>query len=74
VEATVKLKTISQLVQDQPGLTEGGLRWDVFNARTNGLDDFGAVIRKGRRVYIDEDAYLEWLKAGGPSLGKTAEA
>jgi len=41
----------------------GGLRHLVFHAKANG---FAKVIRKvGRRVLIDEDAFFEWVQAGG---------
>lgn len=29
----------------------------------NGMLDFGVIVRSGRRVLIDEDAYFRWLEA-----------
>ncbi len=56
------LKTVNQLVADNPAFTPGGLRWDILNAEKNGLAAKGAILRKGRRVYLDEDLYFEWLR------------
>lgn len=56
------LKTVSQIIQDTPGLTHGGVRWDIFNADRNGLAESGALIRRGRRILIDEDLYLRWMR------------
>ena len=40
------------------GLTDGSLRWEIFNAETNGLAESGALIRKGNRIFIDDDLYF----------------
>jgi len=47
------------------GFKVGGLRWQIFNERTNGLAESGAIIRNGRTVWIDEDRYFDWLRSGG---------
>ena len=64
------LKTVNQLVDSTPALTHGGLRWDLFNADQNGLAESGAIIRRGRRILIDEDVYLRWMRerSSGHSL------
>jgi len=41
--------------------SEGQIRWYVFNAANNGLAD--ALVRAGRRVYIDEDRFDAWIDA-----------
>lgn len=56
------LKTVNQIVADTPALTYGGVRWDIFNSSNNGLAESGAIIRKGRRIYLDEDLYFKWLR------------
>lgn len=53
--------TVKQLAQQQPALTEGGIRWDLHNATLNGLAKSGAIIRRGRRVLIDPEKYLDWM-------------
>jgi hypothetical protein len=61
---TRTLLTVKQLTQQQPGLTEGGVRWDLFNRRTNGLEASGAIFQRGRKILIDPDRYLDWLARG----------
>lgn len=55
-----RLRTLRQLAERNPAFTEGALRWHVFNAKTNGLDS--AIVRIGRRVLIDEQAFSQWLE------------
>jgi len=38
----------------------GGLRHLIFHAKTNGFDK--VVVRSGRRVLIDENAFFEWMR------------
>lgn len=58
------LLTVRQLSEQQPGLTVGGIRWDLFHRATNGLEASGAVVRRGRKILIDQERYLEWLVNG----------
>ena len=43
------------------GMSPGGLRWQIFNEKHNGLAESGAIVRKGRTVWINEDRYFEWM-------------
>jgi hypothetical protein len=38
----------------------GGLRHLIFNAKANGFDK--CIRRVGRRVLIDEAAFVEWVR------------
>ena len=50
------------------GLTDGSLRWEIFNAEKNGLQQSGALIRKGNRVFLDDDRYWNvYMRSGGGS-------
>jgi hypothetical protein len=52
--------------------SEGQLRWWIFMAASNGLDAASAVVRIGRRVYIDIDRFNDWIEqqnASHPSPG-----
>ena len=54
------LRTVKQIVDRNPELlTEAVVRWWIFNAAQNGLG--GAVVRIGRRVYIDQPAFDVWI-------------
>lgn len=55
-----RLRTLRQLAERNPAFTEGALRWHVFNSKRNGLDS--AIVRVGRRVLIDEQAFSHWLE------------
>lgn len=55
------LSTVPQFSQKHPAFPEGGLRWQIFNSKTNGLDQAGAILRVGRKVLIDEDRYFAWV-------------
>jgi hypothetical protein len=54
------LKSVSQFAADSP-FTEAQVRWWIFNAASNGLQS--AVVRIGRRVYIDVDQFAAWIEA-----------
>lgn len=61
----ITLFTIRQFSQAQPALSEASIRWQIFNAHKNGLDQAGAIRRAGRRVYIVAERYLAWLDSQG---------
>lgn len=45
-----------------PWPPQGGLRYLIFHEKTNGFDS--CVIRAGRTVLIDEEAFIAWLRSG----------
>lgn len=59
--ASRTLLTPRQFAERHPAFPLGGVRWQIFNERTNGLAEAGAVLRVGRKVLIDEDRWLSWL-------------
>lgn len=56
------LYTTRQFVQAYPFETFSGLRWKIFNQKRNGLAESGAIIRDGRRILIDDEKYLDWIR------------
>lgn len=62
-ERAMALRTISQILEAIPGLTPGGILWELSNAEKNGLAGAGAIFRRGRRILLDEERYLEWRRA-----------
>ena len=44
---------------DYPSLA--GMRMKVYRAAANGFNEYGVVHKKGRVVFINEQAYLRWL-------------
>ena len=55
------LQTVTRFVAEGP-FSEGQLRWWIFAAKVNGLDAADAVVRVGRRVYIDVDRFADWIE------------
>ena len=67
------LATVRTLAQKYPDvITEGGLRWEIFNEGSNGLKESGAIIRRGRKVLIDTDRYFEWLYSQNKTVQEAA--
>lgn len=47
------------------GWTEPAVRWLIFKSEENGLQDAGAIVRLGRRIFIDETKFYSWLREEG---------
>jgi hypothetical protein len=66
------LYTVNQYPDVQPGFTEAALRSLIFNARPrksskgvvpgNGLVACGAILRVGKKVLIDDQKFIEWVR------------
>ena len=54
------LRTVKQLAQEAPFVTESSLRWWIYHANSNGFDT--VLIKIGGRVYIDKNAFNRWLE------------
>ena len=54
--------TVSEFSRRHSAFSEQSLRWLIFRAQENGLLSSGALIRLGRRVLLDEGAFLAWLR------------
>ena len=54
------LQTVAQFANGTP-FTEGQIRWWIFQADSNGMNDADVVVRIGRRVYLDTDAFEQWI-------------
>jgi hypothetical protein len=61
--ARPQLTTIAKLVSRHDGFSAGGLRHLLFY-RGQDLEREGIVIRLGSRILIDENRFLDWLRAG----------
>ena len=55
-----KLRTVRQIAETSPAFSEASLRWYLFNSKQNGLE--AAVVRVGRRLYLDLDGFNRWLE------------
>ena len=54
-----QLVTVKQLATESPAFTEASLRWLIYNAELNGLEN--AIVKVGSRVLIDLQRFNEWL-------------
>jgi hypothetical protein len=55
------LLTVNLFADKYPAFSVGGLRWQIFNSASNGLDVSGSIVRLGKRVLIDEEKYFQWI-------------
>ncbi len=55
------LKTVRQFCEENNFISEGGIRYQIFNARENGLEEAGAILRVGRKVLIVVEPYFAWM-------------
>lgn len=54
------LRTVKQIVENAyPVITDGKMRHWIFHAETNGFAK--VIVRVGGRIYIDRDAFNDWL-------------
>lgn len=60
-----QFSTVEQLAAKFPAFTVPSLRWLLFNRETNGLNS--AVVQLGRKVLIDEQAFVAWLRSRKPA-------
>jgi len=59
--------TVAQMCKKH-GFKQGAIRDWLFRRSTNGLEKAGAVVTRGRRVYLYEGAFLRWLRDTNSSL------
>lgn len=57
---TNKLQTVARFVGDSP-FSEAQVRWWIFNERHNGLASHDAIVRIGRRVYVNPEGFDRWI-------------
>lgn len=59
---TRNLKSVADFADASP-FSQPQVRWWIHRAGENGLAKAKAIIRIGRRVYIDVDAFERWLES-----------
>ncbi len=65
-----KIVNVAQLSAEIPAFTQSSIRWLIFKSNENGLDQSGAILRVGRRVLIDSDKFVDWVR-GSNQGGQT---
>lgn len=59
----VSLLTVAQMAARHPAFSQASLRHWIFHAESNGLAKSCALIRLGRKILIDEAAFIEWVRS-----------
>ena len=55
--------TVNQFCEKHNAFKIGGVRALLFDSDNNGLKESGAVVRCGRKIYINEPKWFSWLEA-----------
>ena len=55
--------TVKQFIQKYPVFTMGGLRSWIFNEHSNGLAKYGAIVRIGRKIIINNPKFFKWVRS-----------
>ena len=55
--------TVQTLAAAEPGFNEGGIRWTIFQHKSK-LVDAGAIFFVGKKLLIDRDRFVSYLKDG----------
>ena len=64
------LYTVAQFSERHPFISQGGLRFQIFNSKENDLEKSGALVRLGKRVLINESKYFDWIDSQQVDSGK----
>jgi hypothetical protein len=64
------LHTVAQFSERHPFISQGGLRFQIFNSKENDLEKSGALVRLGKRVRINESKYFNWIDTQQNVSGK----
>ena len=57
------LRTVKQVANPNSPFSESTVRWWIFNAATNGMNDMGVIVRIGDSVYLDDPKLDGWLES-----------
>ena len=59
---TPTYSTVKQFCDRHPVFKVGGIRHLIFNEKTNGLAESGAIVRIGRKITINEVAFFAYIE------------
>jgi len=60
---TGQIDSVQSLANDINALNEGGIRWTIFQHKTD-LLEAGAIFYNGRKLLIDRDRYIACMREG----------
>jgi hypothetical protein len=56
------LLTVTQFVEKYQFLSNAALRNHIFYSDQNGMDDFNVITKIGKRIYIEENNFFNWVE------------
>ncbi|MGZ8136629.1 MAG: hypothetical protein ACXW1W_06300 [Methylococcaceae bacterium] len=66
---TLMYLTVTQFCETHKAFKPGGLRSLIFNEKSNGLAESGAIVRIGRKVLINKVKFFAWVEAKNTKNG-----
>ena len=57
------IHTVQTLALSEPAFSEGSIRWTIYRFR-DALMEYGAIFHCGRKLLIDRELYISFLKNG----------
>ena len=61
--------TVQQFCDIHKAFKIGGVRSIIFNEHKNGLAESGAIVRIGRKVFVDQNKFFEWIQSQNRKIG-----
>ena len=57
---------LADFVESNPQVwpTMQGARWAIHNAKRNGLDDYGVLVKRNGKIQVVKPRLVQWLLAG----------
>ncbi len=59
-----ELLTVAKFCNKYDFISEGGLRYQIFNRKNNGLEKSEAIIKLGKKIIINVPKYFDWVLGG----------
>ncbi len=56
------IHSVQTLADTEPAFNEGGIRWTIFQHKQD-LIEYGAIFYSGKKLLIDRQKYIEYLKS-----------
>ena len=54
------LRTVKQFAEQYDEFSYSQIRYLIFNSKINGMENSGALVRMGKRVYINVERFYAW--------------
>ena len=65
-----QIHTVQTLADTEPAFSAGGIRWTIFQFKEK-LIESEAIFYSGKKLLIDRDRFISFIKEGGADHGRT---